>query len=510
MGLKHMKQFTKNNYKHKHMTKRTEREASQEEDVAQGSLLDGEKKVTRSLEQLRCEGNDYEKLINSSGFPHCVQCRAGPEETTKVLRVSYDYEMLYDDTEDPDADIATDILPRFEWGLMDQVESQFFLRGCQMWRQEYTDKFTVTGLSSLYLDFRDINVDDCEFMGNPFLKCIPVAGSMTLEYFGDVDPQEVEEALLKEINIVMSENRGTGGRVKSVLYLGNRQEYRQSRGASFAASAAEDDRAAVRTTSIATSASAIMLILVLIGAALYVWRGKSEKRRAIDISPIDLESPPESVHVFTLDHELPSTPERRKEKAPSSSRDGSADLSECIEDQADDMSDAAVADPVEEHPPILPPPPITRTRTPPEIATFTSLGSSDDSATAVDGAIVAAAAVPPPKDAKSETLKKKRKKKKKKFKKVTLVRVNSRENISSMETISETDEQEQQDNLDEDLKRPSGPVATYSTSDDESSAYSTSSDNEQDFEQEVVHSASRSPGRSRHRGDLPPLPPVEF
>eukprot|EP00977_Amphora_coffeiformis_P006511 scaffold1400_cov175-Amphora_coffeaeformis.AAC.2 len=500
------------------MIKRIEGDASNEgEDFVQGSLLSvaaGEKSEInrRRMEGLRCEGDDYEKLINSNGYPHCVQCRPEPGGTTQVLRVSYDYEMLYDDTENRGTDIATEILPRFEWGLMDQVSSQFHLRGCQLWRQENTAKFTITGLSSLYLDFRDITVDECEFLedDSSFLKCAPVAGSMTLEYVGDAGAEEVEEAVLRQIDTVMSENRGTGGAIKSVLYVGERQEFRKSRGGIFAASttAEDDDREAVRKTSIATSASAVVLFLALIGA-MFVWRSKSNKRSENCRPVIDVESPPENVEVLHLDRELPSTPPRKAGIAVPFNEAKSVDGSENTGGQADDMSDAAVADPIEErdaeHSSIVPPLTITRTPTPPELATFTSSGSSDDSAA---GVIVAAAAVPPPKDTKSETLKKHRKKKKKK-KKVTLVRVNSRENIANMETISETDEQEGQDDLDEDLKRPDGPVATYSTSDDESAYSTTSSDNEQDDEQEVVQPASRSPGRSR-RGDLPPLPPVEF
>ena len=499
------------------MINRLEGEASKKgPDFVQGSLLEAAEKeiITRRMQGLRCEGDDYEKLINSSGYPHCVQCRPEPGETTQVVRVSYDYEMLYDDTGNRDADIATEILPFFEWGLMDQVSSQFYLRGCQLWRQENTGKFTITGLSSLYLDFRDINVDECEFLGDSsgFLKCAPVAGSMTLEYVGDAGAQEVEEALLTEINTVMTENRGTGGAIKSVLYVGNRQEFRASRGGNFAAaSTAEDDREAVRTTSIATSASAIVLLLVLVGAAMFIWRNKSHKRSDLDQPATDLESPPENVEVLSLDRELPSTPPRKAGVAASINLPKSEDGLENAGHEPDDMSDAAVVDLIEErgteHSSVVPPPPITRSPTPPEITPLTSTGSCDDS---TSGVIVAAAAVPPPKDLKSETLKKHRKKKKKKKAKVTLVRVNSRENIVSMETISETDEQEGQDDLDEDLKRPDGPVATYSTSDDESSAYSTaSSDNEHDYEQEVVQPASQSPVRSR-RGDLPPLPPVEF
>ena len=484
------------------------------EDFVQRRLLKaGESEILRGLEGLRCEGDDYEKLINSNGYPHCVQCRPEMGETTQVVRVSYDYEMLYDDTESLIADIAAEILPRFEWGLMDQVSTQFYLCGCQLSRQKNTDKFTITGLSSLYLDFRDISVEECEFLSNdsPFLKCAPVAGSMTVEYVGDAGADEVADALLKEINTVMSENRGTGGAVKSVFYVGNRQEVREDRGGISAASSTEGEKEAIGTASIATSASAVVLILILVGAAMFVWRNKSDKKNEIDHHAIDVENPPEEVEVLSLDCELPSTPPRKAGITAPVKRGTSDDGLENTDDQVDDMSDAAVADPVEErdavHSSIVPPPSITRSSTPPQVATFTSSGSSDDNAAEI---IVASAAVPPPKDAKSETLKKHRKKKKKKKNKVTLVRVNSRENIASMETISETDEQEGQDNLEEDLKSPGGPVATYSTSDDESSACSTaSSDNEQDDEEEVVQPLSQSPVRSR-RGDLPPLPPVEF
>lgn len=495
------------------------------EAALQGSMLERKAQVepsftTRTLEQLQCEGEDYEKLINSKGLPHCYQCRPQTEETTKVSRVSYDYEMLYDDSGVPNGDLADDrLLPLFEFGLMDQVATEFYLRGCQMWRQENSENFTITGLSSLYLDFRDFNVDDCEFVGgDPFLKCAPVAGSMTFEYYGDATAEEVEGVVLDEIKKVMDDSRGIRGPIKSVLFLGDRQEYREGQGPNIAAStAAEDDREAVRTTSIATSASAIVFILVIVGAALFLWRNKSEKKgETIDVAPSDVECPPESVDVLTLDHEMPSTPPRNIEKvSPPLDLQESLGSSENIEEQDDDMSDAAVAESMEEPngdqvSSVVPPPPITRTPTPPPIASFNSSGSSDDSGAGTDGVLVAAAAVPPPKDTKSETLKKHRKKKKKKYKKVTLVRVNSRENIASMETISETDEQEQQDDLDDDEdKRPNGPVATYSTSDDESDACSTaSSDNEEEQEQNVVRSGSLSPIRSRR--DLPPLPPVEF
>ena len=95
--------------------------------------------------------------------------------------------------------------------------------------------------------------------------------------------------------------------------------------------------------------------------------------------------------------------------------------------------------------------------------------------------------------------------------KVTLTKVNSRENIASMETISETDEQEQQDELDDDCQP--NMVPTYSTSDDDSSAYSSSpSDNEgeADLTSPVTpKTAVVSPSPFR-RKDLPPLPPAEF
>ena len=471
----------------------------------------------RDLQSLKCDEEDYEKLINNDGYPHCYSCRVPPGTTVHTVRVSYDYEMAYDDSVNPSSDIALSVLPMIEWGVLDQVASDLHLRSCDVERQPYTD-FQMIGLSSLYLDFRDLDVGTCQFLrqqqspaSSSSVTCAPISGSMIAHYTGEPsDEQDVQNALMDAIAKVMNDGRGISQPVTGILYVGDRGNPNRDFAASQEAMQ-NDDQGLARSTSIAVSASAISFIMVLVGAALLIRRRSSESKRPIEVPVADLECPPPA-----RDCEIASSPPRdqRRNEHPSGisvdSEDGGGSLSVLGDvETADDTSTGAVAEPVEgeQNQPIAPPV-INRSASATTHPVVETVNSADSSDSTTNGGLFEPAA--PPKDSKSETLKKHRKKKKKKYKKVTLVRVNSRENVASMETISETDEQEQQDDLDDDVKRENVPVGgTYSTSDDQSSAYSTaSSDNEEDFvEQKVERSASRSPLRRR---DLPPLPPVEF
>lgn len=446
----------------------------------------------RILQSTFCDEDDFLHAINATKLPYCYSCHVAPPAKRTVVRVAYDYELTWNRS--PGEDFAQTALPLLESGLVVEVASELHVRSCEPDRQNFAN-FTIVGVSSLYIDFRDIDVGSCEYLeSNDTVGCAPVKGSMSAEFIGE-DPtgSAVENVLLSVIADVMDSKKGLSGPIRDVSFIGDRATYSGSnRVANVAAdrTSSTDDDLRIRNTTLASCASALFLIIVVIGAAILVRRNSESNKKSgspasvpVEVETCDEdnnESQPAQRNIISRDLEIPSSPPRKEKDS-----DQSDALSSGADEADDSASTTAIADLPEE---LAPGPPQSH--------------SEQDS-------------VQNSKDAKSETLKKRRKKKKKKFnKKVTLVRVNSRENVASMETISEYDEAEQQDNLDDEVKASAVPTATYSTSDDdedddEGSEYSTaSSDNEQDSEREAERPSSRSP--ARRRNNLPPLPPVEF
>lgn len=453
---------------------------------------EGENEIRTLQGGLRCDEEDnYPSYAINSVGPHCYSCHVSPEADRIDFRVDYDYELTWKG--EPDEDFAQNILPLLESGLLERVASLLHVRICEPNRQTYYPDVEIVGVSSLFIDFRDLDpLKTCqEEPSDESLRCAPVKGSMSAEFIGDETMKEkVENELLDVIEKVMDSNHGLSGPIQNIHFIRNRgsdngggpNNNQISNIVATGNTSKSSDDLRVRNYSLATSAAALFLIMVVVGAAILLRRKPEKKREA---EPVD------------LDVDIPDD-----------------DSDDDIENRASAAASGRPAVSLDLEIPSSPPRPETDADS--DVNPFVDIEDADDTAstTAIGELPEALAAGPPtsPEEinlVKSETLKKRRKKKKKKFKKVaTLVRVNSRENVASMETISETDEQEQQDNLDEDEKGSTVPSATYSTSDDESSAYSTaSSDNEQDVEREADRACSKSPVRRR---DLPPLPPVEF
>ena len=492
--------------------------------------------VRRLQQRLQCEGDRFQDSINDFGYPWCYACRTRPEEETNYVTVHYDYELVWVPSGAPGEDFAQTILPYIDWGRLDQVASDLHLRSCEsITRRQDFDDFTITGVYGDTPSFRDLFVPRCEYLAveeGEDAQCAPIRGTMTASYVGSSNSADaVEQALLTVISNVMSENRGTKKPFHQVLYLGDRATYNSRAGPSFATTSEDND--SVRNTSIAAGVAAVAVIIVLAGAALFVSRRRKPRQEMAIIRgpPSDIEMPAPKAPLV-LDAEVPSSPtnetantsttlvvgidKKQLEETP----DHLVDLDDVQNGDADNSSTDAVAEePVDVDQVLAQPEKDSivsaataalpsasgRSTPPPDIAACSSSSSEDSMNKAM---FLPSTALPM---VKSETLKKRRKKKKMKKQKVTLTKVNSRENIASMETISETDEQEQQDELDDDCQP--NMVPTYSTSDDDSSAYSSSpSDNEgeADLTSPVTpKTAVVSPSPFR-RKDLPPLPPAEF
>jgi hypothetical protein len=459
--------------------------------------------TTTARRGLHCDGADYLDSINANGFPQCYSCTTDrPAAHVQLVRVAYDYEVAWDDSANDSSsqnvNFVQDILPPLEWGQLITVATQFHLPSCQLARQEPSagsdnddddDDLVILGVSSLYLDFRDVQVAGCEFLptsgdasshtNDDDYACTPVAGSMTAEYTGG-NAALATARLLAAVEAVMAENHGIRGPVKDLLFVGNRQAYRASHVAGMAADKEAERNGAPITSLVTSAAAAGCIALVVAGLALWVHRKRRHPKprqlvvggaRGDEENPV----PPERTDK-PHDVELPSSPTR----SPTTS---DADLPD---------TDEVSMVPLEDVPPSYLPPAVV-------VVVAAAVGegmimeplSSNNNNNLV---------------LKSETLRKHRKRKKRKTKKVTLVRVNSRENISSMETISETDEAEPLEDLDaKDFTEGIAPSITYTTSDDESSV-----EEEDSIEaEEVVEpppSGTRSPRRTAP--GLPPLPPV--
>lgn len=464
------------------MTRTTTTRRRSEGDAAPASSLTATAAAAatprRGLQQqqpggLHCDGADYLDSINANGFPQCYSCYTEPPVKVQLVRVAYDYEVAWDGSAGSPQTFVQDILPPLEWGQLITVATQFHLPSCQLSRQEQSagsDDLVILGVSSLYLDFRDVQVAGCEFLqtsGASSNYCTPVAGSMTAEYTGG-NAELATARLLAAVEAVMAENHGIRGPVKDLLFVGNRLDYRASRAAGIAAEE-EAGRDGVQSTSIVTSAAAAGFIALLAGLALWLHRKRRQpKSRQIVVGARgDEENPVPPEHTDKPhDVELPSSPTR-------CTMASDADLSD---------TDEASMVPLEDVPPSYLPPAV--------------VGEGMITEPLSNNLVL-----------KSETLRKHRKRKKKKTKKVTLVRVNSRENISSMETISETDEAEPLEDLDaEDFKEGIAPSTTYATSDDESSVEDDIEAEEGLVVVEPPQTWARSPRRTAP--GLPPLPPV--
>jgi hypothetical protein len=281
--------------------------------------------------------------------------------------------------------------------------------------------------------------------------CLPMRGKMTALYTGD-DTQAVENYLLHHIQTEIDSQRVLVRQIKEIIFLGDRTTY----GLEELGPLSSDGSVGLP---VGLSLSACFLTVALI---VYAATTRKRKRKSRDVrraqakkkSEVDIpKGDTGSMHSSESEIIFASSAQDRDAEVPSTTNIvdvyAAVDVNTSVDDQLamdmimDDLSDCP------SDAPALHPQDLKALRT-----------------TVVD--LLPPLAPGQLAKPRSKTMKKRRKMKKKK--RIKLTRVNSRENMNEMETISEANEEVVSDDDDDDVSE------YYSTDDDDSSADRTSRD----------------------------------